>query len=279
MNGTPLIELCRVSARYGWGGPWVLRDVDARVDGGALVRVRGANGAGKSTLLRLLAGATLPTRGRRRAVAALAVGYAPDRLAPPPPLSAADYLRHHRRLRRRARVEGEPAVVDLTDRLALTPLLDERLDALSRGTLQKVVLVQALLGTPDALILDEPFNALDLDARDALIEILAERRAGGAAVVLSDHSAIDAPPIADVTWQLAEAALRPQATRAPAGADGVIERRGDDRYVSLLVSAGHSDRTLVALVEDGWHVESVTATREGNAVRIEARPAPGVGAW
>jgi ABC-type multidrug transport system ATPase subunit len=196
-----VVELLGVSARYSWDGPWVLRDVDVRVAACSLVRLRGPNGSGKSTLLRLLAGATLPTRGRRTTARALAVGYAPDHLAPPPPFSASDFLRHHARLRGCSRSDGEIRVRALADRLAATGLLSERLHALSSGSLRKVVLIQALLGNPRLLVLDEPFNGLDRAAQDELVEILDERRAAGAAIVLSDHRAIDAP-IADVTWQL-----------------------------------------------------------------------------
>jgi ABC-type polysaccharide/polyol phosphate transport system ATPase subunit len=49
--------------RYRWGGPWVLRDVDVALAPGRIVEVRGSNGSGKSTFLRLLAGATMPSRG------------------------------------------------------------------------------------------------------------------------------------------------------------------------------------------------------------------------
>ena len=81
---SPVVALRGASKRYRWDGPLVLRDVSVEVAAGALVKVRGVNGSGKSTLLRLLAGATVPTRGRRVAARSIAVGYSPERLAPPP---------------------------------------------------------------------------------------------------------------------------------------------------------------------------------------------------
>lgn len=59
-----VVGLRAAAKRYRWRGPWVLRDVDVALAPGAVVEVRGANGTGKSTLLRLLAGATVPTRGQ-----------------------------------------------------------------------------------------------------------------------------------------------------------------------------------------------------------------------
>jgi ABC-type multidrug transport system ATPase subunit len=267
----PLVELRGVSARYGWGAPWVLRNIDARVAAGTLLKVRGPNGSGKSTLLRLLAGATVPTRGRRLEARTIAVGYAPERLSAPPPFSAAEYLRQQRRLRPRARADGERTIAELADRLALTSLLGERLDALSRGSLQKVVLIQALLGAPDVLILDEPFNGLDLEAQDAVAAILAERRSAGSAVVWSDHRALDASPVADVVWHVGGAQVH---VHAATTAEAVLERDDADSRVSLVVVAGESDQTLVALVEEGWHIESVSSTLAGGAVRVEAHREP-----
>jgi ABC-type Mn2+/Zn2+ transport system ATPase subunit len=74
------VELRGVSKRYGVRRPWVLREVSLAVNGGTIVELAGVNGAGKSTLLRILAGATLPTAGRRHAALGLALGYMPERL-------------------------------------------------------------------------------------------------------------------------------------------------------------------------------------------------------
>ena len=61
------MELRGVSKRYRVRGPWVLRDIDADLAPGQLIRVTGPNGCGKSTLLRLISGASRPSRGRIRA--------------------------------------------------------------------------------------------------------------------------------------------------------------------------------------------------------------------
>src|SRR5579862_7351077 len=107
MADTAVVGLRAADKRYGWSGPWILRDVEVTVARGTLIDVRGANGSGKSTLLRLLAGATVPTRGRRFAAPGITVGYTPERLAPAPPFSAAAFLRHHARLRGLGRDEGD----------------------------------------------------------------------------------------------------------------------------------------------------------------------------
>jgi ABC-type multidrug transport system ATPase subunit len=187
-----MVRLEGVSKRYRVHGRWILRDVDVELAGGETVAVQGANGAGKSTLLRLLAGATRPSRGHRRAASG-PVGYAPDGLAPPPPLTVRAYLRHHARLRaaagvrRATRPHDERGAAELAARLGCEALLGDRLRELSRGSLQKVVVAQAFLASPALIVLDEPFSGLDADGRLALAALIDERAAAGAAVVLTDH--------------------------------------------------------------------------------------------
>jgi len=255
-----LVALHGAAKRYGRLGPWVLTDVSVRVAAGALTEVRGANGSGKSTLLRLLAGISVPTRGRRDAAPHIGVGYAPERLAPPPPFSADAFLRHHVRLRGLEAQPGMRAAHELAERLAVAGLLAERLSTLSKGSLQKVVLIQSLLGEPRLILLDEPFSGLDAEARGELAQMLGERVSGGAAVVFSDHRS--APQAtADVIWHVAQGGVEERRN-----GDGSAERR------SLRVGVRASDGELARLLADGWHIVSVAADG-GAEVRIEARRA------
>jgi ABC-type multidrug transport system ATPase subunit len=255
-----VVALRGAAKRYSRAGRWVLRDVDVAVAPGMTIDVRGPNGAGKSTLLRLLAGATVPTRGRRVAQRRLAIGYAPERLAPAPPFSGFAYLRHHARLRGLAPRDGEAQTAQLAERLGLGELLAERLAALSKGTLQKVVLVQALLGSPRLLVLDEPFSGLDAAAQRELAALVAERAAAGSAVLFADHRAGEARPSADVAWQLVDGGVR----ETNGGHAAAARRR-------VTANAARSDAVLADLLADGWHIVSVTA---GDPVEIVATREP-----
>jgi ABC-type multidrug transport system ATPase subunit len=275
-------SLSDVAKRYHWDGPWVLQRVGVDVEPGCVVEVRGVNGAGKSTLLRLLAGASLPSRGRRRVAPGVAVGYAPERLAAPP-FTAEEYLRHH------ARIRGLPFDVSLAERLGFSELLGERMAALSKGSLQKVVLTQALAGDPDLLVLDEPFSGLDADARATLADIVRERAARGRAVVFSDHSeAGQTRPAADVRWLVDGGAVtvapapRPAAPAhadrasgpaAPDDAGVAAARRASEpapRRAPTVreVAAAESDAVLRAALARGAHVHRVSPLPDGR-VRIE----------
>jgi ABC-type multidrug transport system ATPase subunit len=114
------------------------------------------------------------------------VGYAPERF-PVQPFSARDYLRAM------ANVRGIPRTVigEWAEHLAFSDLLNVRLAELSKGSLHKVGLIQALLATattPSCLLLfDEPFAGLDATTRSDLPGLLRRLAAEGATVIVSDH--------------------------------------------------------------------------------------------
>jgi ABC-2 type transport system ATP-binding protein len=263
VGNVELIALRGAAKRYRIVGPWVLADVDLAVAPGTVAVASGINGSGKSTLLRILAGASSPSRGARLVGPRLRVGYAPDGLAPPPPIPARAYLRHHVRVRAARGADAVALTAEVAasvERLDAAGLLEERLPALSKGSLQKIVLIQALLGSPSLLVLDEPFAGLDAKTQEALAALLAERRDRGAAVVVSDHRP-DGPRVdADVVWRVGDGHV--EAAEAAVGV-GEIDR--------LRVPAADVDATLRDLLGRGRHILRV-APRPDGTVTIEARP-------
>ncbi|WP_054180014.1 molybdate ABC transporter ATP-binding protein ModF [Trabulsiella odontotermitis] len=72
----------------------------------------------------------------------------------------------------------------LAERFGITALLDRRFKYLSTGETRKTLLCQALMAEPDLLILDEPFDGLDVASRQQLAELLATLNGEGYTVVL-----------------------------------------------------------------------------------------------
>jgi ABC-type multidrug transport system ATPase subunit len=200
-----LVELRGAAKRYRFRGSWVLSGLHLQVGAGCAIEVRGRNGAGKSTLLRMVAGATLPTRGRRVAARGVRVGYAPERLSPAPPFPVSVYLAHHARVRGLARGGAAIRTLALAERLGLgSDLLVEQMSALSKGSLQKVSLIQALLADTGLVILDEPFSGLDAEASLSVCELISETTQRGGTVVFSDHREGDVRPRVDLAWRVAD---------------------------------------------------------------------------
>ncbi|MDB5432754.1 MAG: transporter [Caulobacter sp.] len=165
----------------------------------------GRNGVGKTTLLRLLAGEAEPAAGTvaRKGT----VGVLRQTLAPAPGVSVADLLGVSERLALLDRVtagEGSDADFDAADWTLPTAIEDALLevglegldpmrpaDTLSGGQLTRAALAALLIARPDLILLDEPTNNLDADAR-AMVAGFLSRWKGGAVVVSHDRTLLRA---------------------------------------------------------------------------------------
>jgi manganese/iron transport system ATP-binding protein len=89
-------------------------------------------------------------------------------------------------VRRPGRADREIAAAAL-DAVGLAARAGDRFGVLSGGQRQRVLLARAITQQPRLLLLDEPFNGVDAVSQNALLQALADLRAGGAAVVVSTH--------------------------------------------------------------------------------------------
>ena len=212
------MELRGVSKRYRARGPWVLREIDAELVPGQLIRVTGPNGCGKSTLLRLVGGASAPTRGRITARPRPGrAGYVPERFPPALPFSTQGYLTHLGRVQGLRGALLDQAVAASIERLGLDPYAGLPLRELSKGTSQKVAVAQALLAQPSLLVLDEAWTGLDAATRTTLDTAVGERLADGATVLFVDHDPARLAGQASVEWSLSNGQLTESRVTAEIG--------------------------------------------------------------
>ena len=180
-----MLELKNVSLCY--GNLRVLRDVSLRLDPGERIAVMGPSGCGKTSLLRVIAGLQSPGSGTvERAAHRLSFVFQEPRLLPW--LTAAENIRlvlpdAHR---------GDDAAAWLS-RFGLSDAADRLPSELSGGMRQLVSLARALVCTPDLLLLDEPFKALDAAAKQNAITAVSDGT--DAAVILVTHDAREAVPL------------------------------------------------------------------------------------
>lgn len=178
--------------RVRFGGEAVLDEVDLAIPAGITVLLRGPNGAGKSTLLRAMAG-LLPFDGEIKLFGArprTLEGRAAFAFVADVPVLFEDLtVREHATFVSRAydRPGSEEAALGWLERFELGARLDEFPGTHSRGMRHKTALALALGVEPALLLLDEPFNTLDADARVTLSEGLRRRAADGRVNLLSAH--------------------------------------------------------------------------------------------
>ena len=191
----PAVAFREARYRHPGAGADAVAGVDLDVRPGEVVVLLGPNGSGKSTLLHLLSGLLEPTAGEVRLLGAeparagpahrRRVGVASDT---PAHLDALDGLSNAVALGRAAGMgaaEAEAAARPLMARLGLAEERRKPVGAWSYGMRRKLLLLEALLHRPDALLLDEPGLGLDVDARGALVELLGEAAARGAAALVA----------------------------------------------------------------------------------------------
>jgi ABC-2 type transport system ATP-binding protein len=181
---SPLLAAWAAARRF--GSHLALGPTDFELADGESVALVGPNGAGKSTLLALLAGALEPSTGRVERRPGARVGWAPQRPAQYGRLSPRENLELFARLE--AEERPERSVERLLEEFEL-PGDGVLAGELSVGNRQRLNLAIALLGDPDALLLDEPTAALDPEQRQRLWERLeTQREAGVALLFVTQHA-------------------------------------------------------------------------------------------
>ena len=189
-----MIEVSHLTRLY--GARAAVKDLSFTVEDGQICGLLGPNGAGKSTIMNILTGYLAPSGGTvtvcghplpEEAEAAKAcVGYLPE--TPPlyPEMTVEEYLRFAAALKgvRRAQRAGE--AVRAARRTGLEDVMPRLIRNLSKGYRQRVGIAQALLGSPQLIILDEPTAGLD-PAQVIEVRRLIRELGRSHTVILSSH--------------------------------------------------------------------------------------------
>jgi ABC-2 type transport system ATP-binding protein len=188
-----LVDVRALHVRFGQVD--AVRGIDLRVAAGTATALLGRNGAGKSTTMRVLAGVVPPTAGTVT-VAGYALplrwlevkretGYCPDVGGLVPRATPWEHLQLAARLRRLEGWEGRAR--DLLERFDLGGAAHRVTTGFSHGMGRRMSVVLAAFHQPRVLLLDEPFDGVDPLGVEATLEVIADARARGAAVLVSTH--------------------------------------------------------------------------------------------
>lgn len=189
----------------GYDGVPVCAPATFEVRAGQAVAVVGSNGSGKSTLLRAVLGLLVPLRGRvevlgsevdeRTARFRAAVAGVLDEDAWFPGLTVREHL--YLTARGHGVLGADAVVAGVVDELGLVDVERAVPSALSSGQRRRLLLASALVRPRALLVLDEPEQRLDRDARDVVIARLLAEKASGGAVLLATHDADLVRAVAD----------------------------------------------------------------------------------
>jgi ABC-2 type transport system ATP-binding protein len=202
-----LLELNGVHKRFGKFA--ILHNITWSISRAECVAITGSNGAGKSTLLHVIAGLANPSGGSRvEYKSSLRVGYVPERF-PALRFRPSEYLHHMAGIQGMNKQEAENRIDAM---LNVFQLEDIKMTLCSKGMLQKVNIMQALLRQPDLLVLDEPLSGLDESSQMEMIGILSEIKRQGTAIVMSVHEPLLIASLADRVTQLSQGRIERDGT-------------------------------------------------------------------
>ena len=168
---------------YSYNGDYALKNISFSI-GKEFMVIIGPNGSGKTTLIKLIMGLLKPNKGyikifgKEPEKVGDRIGYMPQK----------DYIARHFPIRVRdvlllgisnkkfiGKEEIEKAKNALEE-VGLLPLWNNRFSHLSGGQQQRVIFARAIAKNPDIIIMDEPFNGVDLPSREKILGILRKKK-------------------------------------------------------------------------------------------------------
>lgn len=194
MDNDSLIQVEQLSRRY--GDNLAVDNVSFEVRRGEVLGFLGPNGAGKSTTMQMISGNLAPSTGSIRIngidmleqprEAKRALGFLPEQPPLYRELSVDEFLHFCARLNRIPRHQVTAAVASAKERCGLTEVGRRLINNLSKGYQQRVGIAQAIIHSPEVVILDEPTVGLDpIQIRE--IRKLIRELGGEHSVILSTH--------------------------------------------------------------------------------------------
>lgn len=182
-----LITLENVSKIY--GNKPVLKNIDLKIVKGQTLAIIGANGAGKSTLLKIIAGLSSLSSGKRILCNngdKLKIGYVPDRF-PKLNFTPYEYICYMGKMEGLSHTYIDKYSSELFQTFNIDSMKNTRINCLSKGTIQKVAVIQAFISKPDILLLDEPLSGQDNESQKRFIDIIQKFKTEEICIVLACH--------------------------------------------------------------------------------------------
>ena len=244
-----MVEVSHLSKNY--GSHPAIRDLTFSVADGQVYGLLGPNGAGKSTIMNILTSYLAPTGGEVKVAgfslpeqaqqAKACVGYLPEQPPLYPEMTVQEYLDFAAELKGVKKAQRREQVQQAARRTGLDQVMPRLIRSLSKGYRQRVGIAQALLGSPQLIILDEPTVGLD-PAQVIGIRKLIRELGKTHTVILSSHILSEVQTVCDRVLIIAHGRLVAQGTpeelAAQLTAKGTITATAQGSREAVVAAAG-----------------------------------------
>lgn len=174
------VNLNNVSKSY--NGKIVIDSINYEFESGKCYLILGSNGAGKSTLLYLIMNLIYPNVGNVN-LNNLCIGYVPDKNILPMNITIYRFLNIITEIKK----DNILNVVMLMKYFDIYKEKMKKINQLSKGMIQKILIIQAFIGNPDILIFDEALNGLDVKMQNKLINLINKKKKENKIILITSH--------------------------------------------------------------------------------------------
>lgn len=273
----PVVEISELSKHY---GEFVALDkLSLSLNRGSILGFIGPNGAGKTTTIRILVGLSRPTSGTAKIAGAdcvrelskvrRLVGYMPDKFGSYDNMRVREYLDFFGAAFGIPRKERQMRVSEVLDLTNAVWMQDRYVESLSHGMQQRVGIARTLLHRPEVLILDEPANGLDPEARIEMRTILLRLAAEGRTLIVTSHILPELSRICDQVAIVAGGKLRAMGTLQE-----VTRTLSQRRTVEIQLLSGEGMQAAAARVKKALEADAEITVSEAETI-IRARTSAG----
>jgi len=265
-----IIELKNITQKY--DNKIILKDINLSILNSQSIAFTGHNGAGKSTLLKIIAKVVEPTFGEVNYNEDLLFHYVPEHF-PKMSITAREYLTYMGKMDDLKCEEIDNRLMSLGKDFFLAEMMDTPMKHLSKGSLQKIGIVQSLLRQPDVLILDEPLSGQDMDSQSVFIHKMNMLKKAGVVIIMSCHEPFLIDSISDIIYQIDEmkviqCSFKPYQKRefflwfdklGNAEIPEIYQNRvkyWNDKY-QMKVEETESNAIIVNMIQQGWKLSGM----------------------
>lgn len=200
-----IIEINNISKKYRKNG--VLSDLSVSFNKGLCYMIIGANGVGKSTFLKCLLGLANITDGiiiRNYST----LGYVPEKIILPTSVSVYEFLETIGLIKNIREYELHKIIDFELSRWKMLEKRNAKIGSLSKGMMQKIIIIQAIMNNSDLVVFDEVLNGLDINMQNMFFKIIKELKNKGTTIILTSHYPKQYKNVIDEVYEINEGNIK-----------------------------------------------------------------------
>lgn len=232
-----------------YGKQIILNDISVEASKGQIIGLVGNNGSGKTTLLKCISNLIVDYQGEIELDGKLAFSIESPTFY--------DDLTVFSNLKLFSELAGSKKVniEEVLKQVKLKDAKNKKFKQLSLGMKQKLSIARILLDNADIILLDEPFNGLDILTKEQLKELMIMLRSKGKLLIVSSHILEELGEISDVIWYLREGNIQ-----------SIINLHDDNRVYKIVVSKNSVVRKML---QENYHARWCFDKDQNSIFKIE----------